>query len=56
MSGKSKNAWKQIVNFLLMFNVGRVNSPQMQFLTTSVYGQQIYIDTNCLLCAIQQQT
>jgi len=60
MSGKSKNAkasaWKQKVIFLLMFNVGGENSPQMQFLTSSVYDQQIDIDTDCLLCTIQQQT
>jgi len=50
MSGKSKNAkksdWKQLVNFLLMFKVGGVNSPQFQFLTIFVCGQQIDIDTD----------
>ena len=39
-----------------MFKVGGVNSPQFQFPTTFVCGQQIDIDTDVLLCAIQQQT
>jgi len=40
-----KSDWKQIV-FLLMFKVGGVNSPQFQFLTTFVCGQQIDQDTD----------
>jgi len=61
MSGMSKmlkNLIKKIVNFLLMFKVGGVNSPQFQFLTTfvHVYGQQMDMYTDFLLCAIQQQT
>jgi len=39
-----------------MFKVGGVNSLQFPFLTTFVCGQHIDIDTDCLLCAIQQQT
>jgi len=44
MSAKSKNAKKNI--YLLMFKVDGVNSPQFQFLTTFVCGQQIDIDTD----------
>jgi len=39
-----------------MFNVGGVYSPQFQFPTNFVCGQPIDIDTDVLLCAIQQQT
>ena len=60
MSGQPKNAeksdWKQIVNFLFMVKMGGINSPQFHFLTTFVCGQQIDIDTDFLLCVIQQQT
>jgi len=60
MSEKSKNAINICLEtnsyFLLMFKVGGVNSPQLQFLTTCVCGQQIDIDTDFLLCTIQQQT
>jgi len=39
-----------------MFKVGGVSSPQFQFLTSFVCGQQNAIDTGILFCAIQQAT
>jgi len=39
-----------------MFKLGGVNSPQVQFLKTFVCGQQTDMDTDFLLCAMQQQT
>jgi len=36
--------------------MGGINSPKFQFLSSFVCDQQVYIDTDFYLCAIQQPT
>ena len=57
MSGKQKMlkiCLKSNSCFLLMFKMGAVTFLQSQFLRSCVCDQQMYIDTNVVLCAIQQ--
>jgi len=60
MSGKLKNGkiiWLETYSyFVLMFKVGGGKFTPISFFTSFVCGQQIDIDTDLLLCAIQQQT